>query len=252
MIGSDTNLINRTIDQTLMYLQLSKKARDQFKVADLQTIWYRSLLDNKLDFSVYDSDLYLAELWSCWVVCSRKYLLSLLNPKYFPPEGVFADMKNVRSVADLGCGIAYSTIALKEMFPKAEVYGTNIEHSKQTEVAIYLSKMHSFKVLYSLPDEHTDLVFASEYFEHFQKPVEHLEEVLNRLKPNYLLIANAFTYSSIGHFNNYSVDGHVIPSDKVSRLFNNRLKDYGYEKVKTKLWNNRPDYWKKRSRQTEN
>lgn len=85
-----------------------------------------------------------------------------------------------------------------------------------------------------------DLVFASEYFEHIEKPVEHLIDVLNAVSPKYLVIANSFGTTSVGHFFSDKRAGR-----QVSRVFNAALREHGYEKVKTKCWNDRPTFWKR-------
>ena len=88
------------------------------------------------------------------------------------------------------------------------------------------------------------LIFASEYFEHIERPVEHLINVINTNKPKYFLIANTFNQPAIGHFDTYK---HYLDSyngKETSKLFNNTLKENGYKKINTKLWNQRPNYWK--------
>jgi hypothetical protein len=90
-----------------------------------------------------------------------------------------------------------------------------------------------------------DLVFASEYFEHFEEPIAHLVEVVELTRPRALLIANAFSAKSIGHFDEYVVDGRRVSGDVVGRRFNDTLRRIGYSKIETRLWNNRPAYWKR-------
>lgn len=209
--------------------------------------WYASLSSGKPDYSVYHDPRFLAELWGCWVVYSRKYVLSLLPPRNFPPSGIASYMQPVRRVVDLGCGCGYTTAALSDLFRRADIFGTNIAGSVQYEVARQMAKSHRFTMV---PDIKmipfgVDLVFASEYFEHILAPISHLREVVRTLRPRFLLIANAFGTIATGHFHKYYVDGEYIPGDKTSRVFNAELKKLGYVKVKTKLWNNRPGLWRK-------
>ena len=75
-------------------------------------------------------------------------------------------------------------------------------------------------------------------------------------KPKFLIIANSFNTDSIGHFRNYEyareyLEEEVtmeniikIPESKISRLFNMYLRNSGYTKVETTIWNNRPTIWR--------
>ena len=101
------------------------------------------------------------------------------------------------------------------------------------------------------PQPETDFVFASEYFEHFQRPIEHLRDVLRVAEPKHLVIANAFGSKSIGHFDIYLDEENLFDSRQVlgasvGRLFNDVLRKNGYATVKTEFWNNRPAVWRRR------
>src|SRR5690349_16232207 len=78
---------------------------------DLERRWYASLGAGAPDFSVYDSDLYIAEVWACWAVYSRRYLRGL--------AGVRGTLGHVGNAVDLGCGIGLTTGALKQVLPRA-------------------------------------------------------------------------------------------------------------------------------------
>jgi SAM-dependent methyltransferase len=214
---------------------------------DLEVKWYESLRDRgQPDYSIYESDAYLAEAWACWAVYSRKYLLEIPKEKFLEPYGVAADMQPVTKIVDLGCGIAYSTAAIKRIFPTAEVIGTQLPDSKQYALAQTVAEAVGFSVVGSIAEVgKADAIFASEYFEHFEQPIEHLIEVLEVIQPRTLLIANAFGPDAPGHFDFYTVDGERKDSRATAKAFSNTLKRYGYEKVKTKFWNNRPNYWRK-------
>ena len=90
-----------------------------------------------------------------------------------------------------------------------------------------------------------DLIFASEYFEHFEKPIEHLSDVLRNIDPRYMLIANTFNGKAVGHFNSYVHHNKKYDGKTISKMFNDTLRQHGYEKIETNCWNNRPNYWKK-------
>ena len=213
--------------------------------------WYESLGRGSPDFGIYNSPLYIAEAFACWAVYSRNYLLGLERPKVLPPSGLAADL-DPRRVVDLGCGIGFSTAGLAQLFPKASVTGTNVPGSPQTRIAERLADpdrlgLRPFSIagsLSSIPGP-TDLVFASEYFEHFQKPVLHLREVIETLQPGALLVANTFNSRSIGHFDTYTAGGKTLSGLQTSRAFNAELVREGYEKIQTQFWNNRPAYWRK-------
>jgi 2-polyprenyl-3-methyl-5-hydroxy-6-metoxy-1,4-benzoquinol methylase len=231
---------------SIKHLKGTRYDRDySVKTRALELHWYNSLRTGTPDYNVYANDLYLAELWSCWIVYSRKYLTEIQKPNSLPPYGVKHHIGRVNTVVDLGCGIGYTTAALTEMFPNAKVIGTNILDTIQTRIAQRVGNQYAFEIL---PDaaainEPVDLVFASEYFEHIYDPISHLREVIKYLQPRRMLIANTFTRDSIGHFNSYLVNGELLDGRATSRAFGAELRANGYKKIQTKLWNNRPAYY---------
>jgi len=243
----DIDKIADTALHSIKYYSGSKYTRDKLKdMQRLENKWYASLKKGKADYSIYSDNFYISDLWACWFVYSRKYLRSLRHPKSLVNKSIIKDMRGVKTVVDLGCGIGYTTAGLQSLFPKADVIGTNIKDTFQTRFAVRTGKRYNFKIKTSLKGiKKADVIFASEYFEHFQEPIGHLKEVL-KLNPRYLIIANAFGTVSMGHFIEYiDDDGNLVDGKKISRIFSSVLKDNGYTKVKTKLWNNRPAYWKK-------
>lgn len=245
--GADINKIYQVALTTIRHLTGSKKTRE-LTVLDqtLQNKWYQSLQSGRPDYSVYDSDLYLGELWACWIIYSRKYLLAIQDRKSLFAKSIVDDIGLVERVADLGCGIGYTTAAIKSMYPRADVYGTNLENTVQTKIAKAMGAKYDF-VIYpdcqSYPNQ-VDIIFASEYFEHIINPIDHLLDILQVTKPRALLVANTFTAKSIGHFDFYQVGGGWVDGKTTSRMFNDTLRNHGYKKMDTKLWNNRPAYWK--------
>jgi len=214
--------------------------------SELERRWYGSLIAGVPDFTVYSTDDYLAEAWFCWRNYSRKYLRELqkkLTTLY--------DFSDVRKVIDLGCGIGYSTSALKGLFQRAEVVGTNVGNSPQSRVCAVLAQRYGFRIAESVeglfPDG-TDLIFASEYFEHFDNPLAHLLEILRYCSPRAMLIANTFTSPSIGHFPSYNPSPYPGPrliGIRCSKAFNAVLRSKGYRKILTGFWNERPSLWAK-------
>jgi SAM-dependent methyltransferase len=242
----NTEQLKEIAKQTIKYLGGDGDARNSLMYGQvLETRWYESLMTGTPDYSVYDADYYLAELWACWVIYSRRYLREMEKTTSLSPVGVLGDI-NPSVIVDVGCGFGYTTASLKQLFPHAKVYGTNLPNTLQYRVASRMAEMYDFTLVpdVSFVPEQADLVFASEYFEHFPEPIAHLESIIAAIKPKSWLIANAFTARAIGHFTSYSVNGAPTSGKMTSTAFANTLKNHGYVKVKTKLWNNRPSYWK--------
>ena len=193
--------------------------------------WYESLAAGAPDFSIYNEPL--SNLWACWRVYSRRYLKELIKKE------VFSNIK-VSSVVDLGCGCGYSTATLKELLPDAEVFGTELPDSQQWRFAEQLGKERGFSLVHNVQElnRHIDLVFASEYFEHFANPIAHLLSILEDCTPKFLIVANSFNTHAAGHF---------ILSPLIGREFNRTLKRYGYNKMRFGIWNDKPACWYKES-----
>lgn len=233
------------INNAMKYYKGNSKYRDQIQhLINLENRWY----DNDYDFSIYDDDYYFTDIFSCWIVYSKQYLKSILRDNSLTTQSIYSVIKSSKSVLDMGCGIGYTTVALKELFPNARVTGTNLENTKQFKFC----KLHQTKYdvdFYGKDikalDQKYDLIFASEYFEHLRNPIEQLHQLINNQQPKYLLIANAFNTRSMGHFKEYIHRNELICQSKMNRIFNDALKHYGYKKIKTKLWNQRPAFWVK-------
>jgi hypothetical protein len=112
-----------------------------------------------------------------------------------------------------------------------------------------LGKSHNFSMVETLEEvgNNNDMVFASEYFEHFQSPITHLREVITALRPKYLITANAFTYDAIGHFNEYIIENDTInetvEDKKMNKLFTAEANALGYTRYHMKMFNDRPVIW---------
>lgn len=251
----DPEQIRRVAQQSVRFLQTSPQDRDQARTAPGQLLrlerrWYDSLENGGLpDYGVYHEPLYLAEAWACWAVYSRRYLTGLAAAGSLNGQCSIRDSLNpVRRIVDLGCGIGLSTMALSVLFPEATVYGTNLDGTPQSKVARAVlqgePRCQLLKRTQDVPPGPVDVVFASEYFEHFPRPVQHLtDDVLTVLQPRALLIANTFAQPAIGHFPTYDIDGHICPGHSMPRLFNAALHRAGYNPVPTRLWNRRPQLW---------
>lgn len=246
----DANFVRDVANLTIKYLTASKEGRSKLYLnQQLENRWYNGLANGIFDYDVYNTDDYIAELWACWIVYSKKYLTDIQKPHLFAPVGIAKAIEPVNFVVDVGCGFGYTTAGLKEIFTNATVVGTNLENTIQMDVARNMGKKYGFEVY---PDfmnikNRVDLVFASEYFEHIHEPIEHLHQMVKTLNPRSFLIANAFGTRAVGHFLTYNVGGKLIDGKMVSKIFNNELRRLGYKKVQTKLWNNRPSFWVKMS-----
>lgn len=238
--------------QALRYYKSNKANKTQLRAAqELETRWYDSLAAGTPDYSVYQDKYFISDVWCCWVLYSRKYLLSMASAKLPDGRSIVDDIGPINGVLDMGCAFGYTTAALKAMFLSADVIGIDIAGTCQYKVAQALSEQYDFSLYPDIHDAvgrtHIDLVFASEYFEHIERPLEHLRDILDTYEPRYLIIANAFNSLCVGHFQIYrdKVLG-AIHASKISRVFNKLLRDRNYQSVKTKLWNNRPAYWKRK------
>jgi SAM-dependent methyltransferase len=245
----DTRSIGRLATETVDCIKGDAEQQQRLSEGVLMRRWYASLTTGSPDYGVYSSPLYLAELWACWLIYSRKYLLSLHVQRNLPPLGIAKLLHPVTRIVDLGCGCGYTSAGFRELFPAAEVVGTNISGSIQYRVACKMASDFKFSMV-GTPQEAagpTTLVFASEYFEHIHEPISHLHNVIQSLRPRFMLIANAFGTKAIGHFHTYKINGELVDGNLVSRLFNAEMKRLGYVKIKTKLWNNRPALWARKA-----
>lgn len=214
---------------------------------DLEAAWYRSLESGSPDYSLYGHPYFLSDIWACWILYSRKYLLAIRSEKSLPTGSIVADIGEIAAAVDLGCGFGYTTAALKELFPKAAVFGTNLKDTCQWKLASLFGKRYGFGMVPGIENlrRKIDLVFASEYFEHIENAAEHLARIIRLLHPDCFLIANSFGAKSMGHFVNYKHGAASCSAAQMSRIFNTTLRDAGYASVKTNCWNNRPAYWKR-------
>jgi 2-polyprenyl-3-methyl-5-hydroxy-6-metoxy-1,4-benzoquinol methylase len=218
--------------------------------------WYDDLLKYELDvaYQVYNDDYYFTDMWNCFATYSRRYLRDI-SKACMPNGQSFVELtSDSKIVVDIGCGIGYSTSSLTELYPNATVYGTNLKNTKQWTFCNLMSKRYGFNMIEDVSeiDSTVDIIFASEYFEHFLDPIEHFNEICRKVSPKYFVIANAFNTKSIGHFITYKVNNIDIDQKFISRMFNKNIRSKGYSRVETKLFNNKPNIWKKQDTQSIN
>lgn len=219
----------------------------------LQNAWYESLSINSPLYSVYNEIYYLADLFACWKVYSRKYLKSIIDQKSLASKDDHLNFYNLKSISekitekgsklkivDVGCGIGYSTLALSEIFEGHEVYGTNLKGTTQWDLCekLGVNLLEDVKEIGKI-----DCILAFEYFEHFQDPVEHLKYLVATSDPEYFIIANSFGTTSVGHFLEQDYNGSKVPSKGFGRIFGNEMRKLGYVKQNTTIFNNKPSFW---------
>ena len=213
--------------------------------------WYEYLDAGNLKeaYDVYNDDYYFTDLWNCYQLYSRRYLRSFYKTSIDSNHSIMSLTKDANTVVDIGCGIGYTTSALTEMYPNAKVYGVNLKNTKQWTFCESMSKKYNFNMIESVDQigDNVDVAFASEFFEHILDPLEYVTNVVKQIAPKYFIIANAFNTRSIGHFNTYHIDGGntKIGSDLIGRRFNKTLVSLNYKKLKTTLYNNKPNVWKR-------
>lgn len=234
----------------LKYYSGDKTVREQLRhLQDIETRWYASLTTGIPDYTVYDDPYILSDIWSCWIIYSRKYVLSLRSKDSLSTGVSLREyFGRVNSVVDVGCGFGYTTAALKATFPNAAVFGTQLPLSAQFQVATMNGEKYGFTIVSDVTKVTAipvNVVFASEYFEHIEDPVAHLNHIVRTVSPRFFVIANAFNTMSVGHFRCYRVRNQPVPEAQISKVFNNQLRGLGYTKLKTKLWNNRPSVWER-------
>jgi SAM-dependent methyltransferase len=243
--GADRSRVEIAARESVAYHRRPASGRNRDGLS-LERRWYDAIAAGEPDYGVYGDDGYLGDLWACWEIYSRRYLRSLATPSALPPDGIVGRLRGVDRIVDLGCGCGFTTARLAELFPEArDVVGTNLPEIVQTKMAEKLAaETARVRIVATLNEAgKADLAFASEYFEHFNRPVEHLAEVVNAVEPRYLLVANTFASHSIGHFDRYLVGGVFLDGRATARKFGDALRRLGYRKVETRLWNNRPALW---------
>lgn len=248
VVNIDTTVAYDLARAAIRYYRGDKSMRTNLRVfQDLESRWYKSLEMGAPDYTVYDDPYFMSDVWACWIVYSQRYLKLIASPKSLFDKSVVDHMTPVvKNIGDLGCGCGYTTANLKVLFPTTDVTGTNLRTSPQFNLASELGKTKHFNMVENLDElGQKDLIFASEYFEHFEKPLEHLRDVITKCQPKFLIIANAFNAVSLGHFHKYDCDGKLLSGKQTSKKFNSVLRQNGYKKLKTTLWNDKPNIWEK-------
>jgi 2-polyprenyl-3-methyl-5-hydroxy-6-metoxy-1,4-benzoquinol methylase len=244
LTGVDKEKIVEMCKGTIKYY--SKKS-DVYPLKHLDENWFKGQEEGVNLYEVYGHEDYYAEVFACWYIYSRNYIKNIIklgetNKPLFDSIG----FSGVKSIIDLGNGLGLTSLTLARQFPNAKVFATNLKNTVQWE---FCSNTNSNE--YELIDDYSnigsvDMVFASEYFEHVDNCLEHVRDVVEKLNPKILVIANSFNTRGIGHLYNYHNYGDKIPQEKISKIFQNLMYSMGYEKAKTGFWNNTPHVYVKK------
>jgi len=218
----------RTTDK--IFLELSEKWYDDLKHKDTRNI-----------YEVYNHDYYFIDIFNCFVTYSRDYIKRIMKSSHFD------ELKDAKVIVDIGCGISYSTCLLKQIFPEAKLYAINLKDTKQWKLCEIMADRVGFHLIESIDEieESVDILWASEYFEHIYNPIEHVDDILNKLNPKHMIVANSFNTWGMGHFTQYDVYGTIVNQDKISKMFNQHLLTKQYKNVKCGIWNNKPLVWER-------
>jgi hypothetical protein len=192
----------------------------------------------------YSSLDYLFESFVSYIRYSRMYLQRIYhfrNNMYCPDNRTILNeiFNKITHIVDLGCGCGYSTQGLQEIFPAANVIGTNLP-GYQTDFATTLGVKVVTNDNLLVGKNSSVLTFASEYFEHFKEPITHLQEIIEKLHPKIMLVANSFSSHAIGHFDYYTIDKQQYSKDTVARLFSKEMRSLGYKFIEVGFYNRRP------------
>ena len=97
---------------------------------------------------------------------SRDSVKALARPKMINEISIIEHMTNhigeIKTIVDAGCGFAFTTGQLKEMFPDAKVTGTNLQGTWQYGYGKKLGLTHNFDIVPEITTlKDVDLIFAS-------------------------------------------------------------------------------------------
>lgn len=203
----------------------SQKLLDKWKESD------------RTDYSVYGDRGYVVDAWLSWDVYSRQYIKKI--------ESKATEIKDlvpgIKTFVDLGAGMGYSTLALHKIFSELQMTATQIPETWQWKFCEKLFKGTDINLCTNEELKSADAIFASEYFEHFDKPIEHLIELLE-FKPKLLLVKSTFQQpDAVGHFEYYYDENNKqILGKDMNRAFNAYLRNHGYEQNPIRFFNSAP------------
>jgi hypothetical protein len=219
---------------------INRKESLEFEETELDNWWY----EHYKDFSRYETWHYLYAGLNCFDRFSK--------PCAFYAQQ-YLGRKKIKTIVDVGAGIGLSTMLLADLFPETKVYYNNIfpslQHSffetyKDKRVIFSENQTESITEKEMMQHGPFDMLFASEYFEHFEEPMKQTHFLLDQVGFKYLVVNNSFNVKAYGHFNEYEGDDSLTPKE-MSRLWlrNARCE---YNELKVKCWNGRPKIFEKK------
>ena len=215
------------------HLQLLNNFEEDAWNKEMIDKWYKSLEDGDPDYDIYKSSFFLVAGMYCYIKYTRNYIKQLYKNKITNEI-----LSSCKTIVDVGNGTGHSTKALSECFENVEVCGTNINPSYQYQHNQYLQNK-----MIELSNQQIDCFIFFEFMEHIYNPIEYINNIIQVHKPKVLVFANSFNTRCIGHFKEYDCYGTIIDQKKISRRFNEKLRQLGYKQIKAGLWNNRPSVW---------
>lgn len=241
ILGIDAKSIVDNAKQLTKYYKGTGDEREKSRELQfLENRWYDGLKKGFADYGIYSEKVYLSDMWACWSIYSRKYLMNIQKL-----TSTTQLLNGVTKIVDMGCGAGLTTAAFKQIFPNANVIGVNIEDTAQIKLCRHFANIYGFNISTDINEigSDVDVVFASEYFEHIKEPITHLEDIIRIMNPKMMIIANAFGTISVGHFNEYTINGSEIHGKKSNRIFSAAMRKAGYTMIKCGWWNNKPNVW---------
>lgn len=203
------------------YLNLTKdecKEKIKEKIIPLFDRWYNSKCT---DFSVYKDKDYIYELINCYYKLSRRCILDSIN---WLKRNEF-NAQDLKILDDYN-GIGLTTIDLiKKGFNNVNYFNDN---KRQIKVFKRLCKKEKIKMPYNDKNHKNkyDIIIALELVEHYEKPFEYINKVIDLLNPGgYFIYSPSFKYNAIGHFRFYYNKKNIRHWCKYfGRYFNKELK----------------------------
>lgn len=222
---------------TILTLPMDKKASMAFEEQELDNWWY----DNYKDFSRYASWHYLYAGLNCF-------------DRFSKPCAIYAKQylgdREIKSIVDVGGGIGLSTMLLADLFPEAKVYYNNITPSLQADF-FEAHKHYCTNIPQAMTEKEMlqhgpfDMLFASEYFEHFEDPQQQTNFLLDKVGFKYLVINNSFNVKAYGHFKEFKCVGETLAPKQMSKMWLRTVRSW-YNELDVKCWNGRPKIFEKK------
>lgn len=221
----------------------------------LEDEWYAS---GEKDFDLYCGDDYLLYLLKAHEY-SRKCVSTLVT---FWREVGFSP----KSLIDCGTGLGFFAAYLAKEFPECGVVATNLP-SKQFEFNKWLFSSLDYPNLKVMDAREAggsfEVLLLIEGFEHYQKPEEELDRLVEAHSPDYIVESSSFSRRGLGHFSTYEMRGGKFDESQYQaglrsgagpafRMFTQVISSKGFERIPIVMRNwshSRPRVWKNSRRE---